>query len=69
METFKLTQDYIHLNQLLKLLHWCNDGGHANYLIDDGQVKVNGQTELRRRNKIVDGMMVELGDKKVKVVS
>lgn len=69
METFTLSGDYIQLNQLLKILHWCNDGGHANQLIDEGLVKVNGQVEFRRRNKIIPGMIVELEDSKVKVVS
>ena len=67
MQTFSLSTDYIHLNQLLKLLHWCNDGGHANFLIDEGQIKVNGITELRRRNKIVKGMTVEYEGNRVRV--
>ncbi len=67
MQTFSLSTDYIHLNQLLKLLRWCNDGGHANLLIDEGQIKVNGITELRRRNKIVKGMTVEYEGNRVRV--
>jgi len=67
METFELTQDYIQLNQLLKAMGWCNDGAQANAMIDDGLVFVNGQQELRRRNKIVAGMVVEMGTKKIKV--
>ncbi len=67
METFELSEVYIHLNQLLKAMGWCGGGGEANTLIDEGQVKVNGVKELRRRNKITAGMVVELGTKKVKV--
>lgn len=69
METFAITDDYIHLNQLLKVMNWCNDGAHANFLIDEGKVKVNGVQELRRRNKILSGSIVELEGKQVKVVS
>jgi ribosome-associated protein len=68
METFPITDEYIQLNQLLKALNWCNDGAHAHALIDEGLVKVNGQQEFRRRNKITEGMIVELDGKKVKVV-
>jgi ribosome-associated protein len=68
METFKISDDYIQLNQLLKVMNWCNDGAHANFLIDEGKVKVNGEQELRRRNKIFPDMVVELEGKKVKVL-
>ncbi len=59
MEKFKIKGDYIQLNQLLKVLGWCDSGGMANALIDSGQVKVNGAVELRRRNKIMPGFKVE----------
>jgi ribosome-associated protein len=68
METFAITDEYIQLNQLLKVMNWCEDGAHANFLIDEGKVTVNGQKELRRRNKIVAGMIVELDGQQVKVV-
>lgn len=68
METFELHTEYIQLNQLLKAMSWCNDGGQANAMIDDGLVFVNGQQEFRRRNKIVAEMVVELEGKRVKVV-
>jgi len=67
METFKIKGEYIQLNQLLKVLNWCEDGSHANYLIDEGLVKVNGITETRRRNKVVPGTIVELDGNKVEV--
>ena len=67
METFKIKGDYIQLNQLLKVLGWCDSGGIANSLIDEGQVKVNGVVELRRRNKIGPGFKVEYNSKVVVV--
>jgi len=67
METFEITGEYIQLNQLLKALNWVNDGAHAHTVIDNGKVKVNGARELRRRNKIMPGMVVEYNGKKVKV--
>jgi len=59
MKTFKLTQEYIQLNQLLKALAWCDNGAEANAIIDSGEVKVNGAVEFRRRNKIGKGFKVE----------
>ncbi len=67
MDSFKIKGENIHLNQLLKVLGWVNDGGMANEVIDEGLVKVNEQTETRRRNKIVPGMVVEFDGKKVKL--
>jgi ribosome-associated protein len=38
---------------------WGENGGDANNLIDEGLVKVNGEVELRKRNKIKPGFIVE----------
>jgi ribosome-associated protein YbcJ (S4-like RNA binding protein) len=39
---------------------WCDNGAEANQVIEEGMVKVNNVTELRKRNKIVPGMIVSL---------
>jgi len=62
MNRFKLTEEYIHLNQLLKALAWCSNGAEANELIDNGLVKVNNEVELRRRNKIKKGFKIEFNN-------
>lgn len=67
MNSFEIKGEYIHLNQLLKVLGWVNDGAMANDVIDNELVKVNGQIETRRRNKIVAGMQVEFDGKSVKL--
>lgn len=67
METFKIKGEYIQLNQLLKVVGWCESGGQANNLIDTGKVKVNGVVELRRRNKIFQGFKVEFNSKIITV--
>ena len=59
MEKFKLTSDYIQLNQLLKAVGWCENGGNANSAIESQLVKVNDIVELRKRNKIMKGFKVE----------
>ena len=51
---------YIDLYKLLKVLAWCSSGGEAKALIDSGQVKVNGEVELRKRCKIQAAQLVEI---------
>ena len=67
MEAFKIKGEYIQLNQLLKVMGWCDSGGNANALIDSAQIKVNGAVELRRRNKIFPGFKVEFDSKVVTI--
>lgn len=64
---FALSQDYIQLNQLLKVMGWAMTGGEANTIIDAGLVKVNGIIEWRRRNKIYSGFEVSYENEVVQV--
>lgn len=69
MQQFELDQhDYIELNNLLKAAGLVDSGGLAKSLIGDGQVKVDGQVELRKRCKIYRGMVVEFMGEQVEVV-
>lgn len=68
MEDFKLETEYIQLIQLLKALNWVESGGIAKMVVDDGLVQVNGQTELRKRKKIIRGDVVTLDDLSCKIV-
>ncbi|MCE3279535.1 MAG: RNA-binding protein [Bacteroidetes bacterium] len=67
METFKIKDDHIQLNQLLKALGWVENGADANNVIDQGLVKVNDETELRKRNKIRIGFKVEFNGNAVSI--
>jgi ribosome-associated protein len=67
METFKIKDDHIQLNQLLKALGWVENGADANNVIDQGLVIVNGETELRKRNKIRSGFKVEFNGNTVTI--
>ena len=51
------------LDQFLKLSSIAGTGGHAKFLIQNGEVTVNGQMETRRRRKMVVGDVVEVGGK------
>lgn len=58
-KTFSLKgQDYIQLDQLMKLLAWVDSGSMAHECIDAGMVKVDDEVELRRRRKLRPGMKV-----------
>lgn len=67
MDKFKIKGEYIQLNQLLKVMGWCESGGNANSYIDEGKVKVNGEVELRRRNKLFKGFVVEFNSRAVTI--
>lgn len=55
------------LDQFLKLSGLVETGGHAKFLIQNGEVKVNGEIETRRRRKLVVGDVVEIGGRQLKV--
>jgi ribosome-associated protein len=59
--------DYIELHSLLKATGLCESGGLAKLLIGDGQVRVDGTTELRKRCKIRAGQEVEFAGQQVAV--
>lgn len=64
---FALRADHIPLDALLKATGLAPSGGSARMLITDGQVLVDGQTELRKTCKIRAGQRVSLGDVRVNV--
>jgi len=59
---------YIELCNLLKVTGLCSSGGEAKALIADGEVRVNGQIETRKRCKIRVGQTVEFAGEKIRVV-
>lgn len=69
MQEFKLREEFIKLGQLLKATGMCGSGVEAKMVIVEGQVKVNGQTEIQRGKKIHAGDIVEFSGESVKVIS
>ena len=55
MEELKLRDDFIRLGQALKAANLVGSGAEAKMVIQDGQVKVNGQTDTARGRKLTDG--------------
>jgi len=64
---FQLDGEYVELNQLLKLSGLCDSGGAGKMIVASGDVKVDGQTELRKTAKIRAGQVVSLGQVRIRV--
>lgn len=70
MRQFKLCgKPFITLNNLLKVEGWCDSGALAKQVIDAGQVQVDGETERRKRCKIVAGQKVEYAGQSIRVIA
>lgn len=55
MENIIIRDEFIKLGQALKLSGEADSGLDAKYFIQNGEVTVNGETELRRGRKLYDG--------------
>ncbi|WP_060826555.1 RNA-binding S4 domain-containing protein [Sulfurospirillum cavolei] len=65
--TFELDEEYIELFKLLKVMGVADSGAHAKMLIEEGNVKRNGEVETRKRAKIVAGEKIEVGGESITV--
>ncbi len=61
--------DVIRLGQLLKLSGLADSGGEARMMLEQGDVRVNGELEHRRGRQLHDGDVVEAADERVRVVA
>ena len=66
---FELEDEFIELFKLLKVTGVAESGAQAKMLIEEEQVKRNGEVELRKRAKIISGEVIEVGDEKIEVES
>jgi len=67
MIAIKINREPVELYKILKFEGLVGTGGEAKIVIDEGLVKVNGHIELRRRNKIKSGDVIEFNDIKYTV--
>lgn len=58
MEIF-IKDEFIKLGQALKLANVVSSGNEAKYVILEGNVKVNGEVELKRGKKLYNNDKVE----------
>jgi ribosome-associated protein len=59
--------EYIELIKLLKLLRFAESGGHAKIMVEEGEVKLNGEVEYRKRAKLRPGDLIETSGKKISI--
>ena len=67
MEIIKLRDEYIKLGQALKAANLVEDGVEAKFVIQDGLVKVNGETDTRRGRKLYEGDLVTFDGQEIKI--
>ena len=60
METIFISTEFIKLDQFLKFANITENGADAKYLVTNGYVKLNGETEIRRGKKLYNDDVVEI---------
>ena len=68
MEVIALWEDYIKLGQALKAAGLVESGIEAKIVIQNGEVMVNGETELQRGKKLYDGDVVSFRGEEIRIV-
>ena len=63
-----IKDDFIKLGQALKLANVVSDGVEAQIVINEGQVKVNNETDTRRGRKVYEGDVISFDGNEIKVV-
>ena len=64
MKEIILSKQPVELFKILRFEGMASTGGEAKLLIADGQVKVNGAKEIRKRKQIVADDVIEFGGEK-----
>ena len=68
MKTITIKDEFIKLGQAMKLAGLVGSGVEAKIVITDGEVKVNGETEIRRGRKLYPDDVFEYDGNAIKVV-
>ena len=68
MKVIKLRDEFIKLGQALKAANLVEDGVEAKYVIQDGEVLVNGEVDTRRGRKLYDGDVISFHGEEIKIV-
>ena len=67
LKEIKIKEDYIRLDSLMKLSNLVVTGGHAKMVIQNGEVRVNGEVCTMRGKKMRNGDYLQYEDIKVVV--
>ena len=62
------TDEFIKLGQALKKAGLVESGVYEKFFIQDGQVKLNGETELQRGKKLYNGDVVSFNGETIQIV-
>jgi len=68
MNTIEITREPVELYKILKFEGLASTGGEAKLVISDGQVKVNGEVELRKSKKMTAGDIIEFENQQYTLV-
>ncbi len=68
MIQFKLEGEFIALSALLKVTGLVQSGGEAHYVIEEGLVRYNGETDFRKRLKVRQGDRIDFMGHQIEVV-
>ncbi|MFT5833561.1 MAG: ribosome-associated protein [Cognaticolwellia sp.] len=69
-DTFSLrpADEFIELVKLLKITQIAQTGGHAKIIIENEEIVVNGEVELRKRKKLRVGDIVAFEGIRIEIV-
>ncbi|MDH3977183.1 MAG: RNA-binding S4 domain-containing protein [Gammaproteobacteria bacterium] len=67
MREVYITREPVELYKILKFEGIVSSGAEAKSVVADGEVRVNGIIETRKRKKIVSGDIIEFGDEKLQI--
>lgn len=68
MQEIKINTDFIKLDAFLKWAGIAVMGSEAKFYIQNGEVKVNGEIEIRRGRKLISGDTIKFQDEIYKIV-
>lgn len=66
-EIISINEEFIRLQDLLKFAGITPTGGQAKFLIQNGEIKVNGEVCTMRGKKMRDGDIAEYNDRIIEV--
>ena len=67
MDSITIRDEFIKLGQAMKLASMVSSGVDAKMVINEGQVKVNGEVCLQRGKKLYSGDVIEYNNQKVSI--
>lgn len=68
IKKISIKEDFIRLDSAMKLADMVVTGGHAKIVIQEGEVKVNGEVCTMRGKKLHKGDEIQFEDNKVQII-